>query len=87
MVLFKALIIILASDKFSVERLNKKCLDHDYIIGQKVLLIKDGVLCKAEDKNTSPWTITQVHCNGTVRIQCGCVSEQLNIGRINPLFK
>ena len=56
-------------------KIKKKNLDYDHTIGQKVLLIKDGVLCKAEDKNTSPWTITQVHCNGTVRIQCGSMSE------------
>ena len=41
----------------------------------KVLFIKDGMLCKTENKNTGPWTITQVHCNGTVRIQCGSMSE------------
>ena len=50
------------------DRLNKNHLDHDYAIGQKVLSLKDGVLHKAEDKYTSPWTITQVHCNCTVRI-------------------
>ena len=68
------------------ERMNKKRLDHDYAIGQKVLILKDGMLCKAEDRYTGPWTITQVHCNGTVRIQCGTMSEQLNIRRITPFF-
>ena len=57
------------------ERMNKKHLDHDYAIGQKVLILKDGMLCKAEDRYTGPWTITQVHCNGTVRIQRGTVSD------------
>ena len=56
------------------ERMNKKRLDHNYTIGQKVLILKDGMLCKAEDRYTGPWTITQVHCNGTVRIQCGTMS-------------
>ena len=28
--------------------MNKKHLDHDYAIGQKVLILKDGMLCKAE---------------------------------------
>ena len=65
--------------------MNKKRLDHDYAIGQKVLILKDGMLCKAEDRYTGPWTITQVHCNGTVRIQHGTVSERLNIRRI-PFF-
>ena len=69
------------------ERLNKKHLDLDYTIGQKVLLPKIGVLQKAEDKYTSPWTITQVHCNGTVKIRCGIMSEWLNIRRITPFFE
>ena len=60
--------------------MNKKHLDHDYAIGQKVLILKDGVLCKAEDRYTRPWTITQMHCNGTFRIQGSSMSEQLNIG-------
>ena len=57
------------------ERINKKCLDHNYTVGQKVLILKDGMLRKAKDRYTGPWTITQVHCNGTVRIQCRTMSE------------
>ena len=67
--------------------MNKKHLDHDYAIGQKVLILKDGMLRKAEDRYTRPWTITQVHCHGTVRTQYGTVSEQLNIRRITPFFE
>ena len=40
------------------KRMNKKHLDHDYAIGQKVLILKDGMLYKAEDRYTGPWTIT-----------------------------
>ena len=40
---------------------------------------KDGILCKAETKNECPCVITQVHTNGTVRIQHGSVSERPNI--------
>ena len=72
---------------YDTERMNKKHLDHNYTIGQKVLLLKDGMLCKAEDRYTGPWTITEVHCNGTDRIQHGTVSERLNIRRITPFFK
>ena len=67
--------------------MNKKHLDHDYAIGQNVLLLKDAMLQKAEDTYTGPWTIIQVHCNGTVRIQSETVSEQLNIRRITPFFE
>jgi len=69
------------------ERKNKNRADFDYTVGQKVTLRKDGVLRKAEDKNTGPYTVTQVHCNGTVRFQRGSVSERLNIRRIDPYFE
>ena len=65
-----------AAVNHDAERINKKHLDHNYTIGQKVLILKDGLLCKAEDRYTGPWTITQVHCNGTVRIQCRTVFER-----------
>ena len=39
---------------------------------------------KAEDKNVGPYVITQVHTNGTVRIQRGNISERLNIRRLIP---
>ena len=69
------------------QRENSKRREHDYTVGDKCTLRKDGILRKAEDKNTGPWTVTQVHCNGTVRIQRGTVSERLNIRRIDPYFE
>jgi hypothetical protein len=43
---------------------NIKCIDYDYTVIEKVLL-------KAESAyNKKPWTITTVHTNGTIRIQC-----------------
>ena len=65
-------------------RENKSRLPHDYAIGDKVLIKKDGILRKAEDKYEGPYTITQVHCNGTVRIQRGSISERINIRRLTP---
>ena len=32
------------------KRKNNRCLPHDYAIGEKVLIIKDGILQKAQDK-------------------------------------
>ena len=61
--------------------------EHDYKIGDKVLLIKDGVFRKVEDPNEGPYTITQVHTNGTVRIQRGAISERLHIRRLYPYFE
>ena len=63
---------------------NKSRLPYNYVIGGKILIKKDGILCKAEDKYEGPYTITQVHCNGTVRIQRGSISERLNIRRLTP---
>ena len=68
-------------------RENKRRIDFDYAVGQKVLVLKDGILRKTEDKNVGPYDITQVHTNGTVRIQRGTVSEQINIRRITPYFE
>ena len=40
----------------------KKRVDYDYDIGDKILIIKDGILLKAESpKQKEPWTIAQVH--------------------------
>ena len=69
------------------QRENSKRVDFDYAVGQKVLLIKDGILRKAEDKNDGPYVITQVFTNGTVRIQRGTINERLNIRRLTPYFE
>ena len=68
-------------------RENKHRINFDYAVGQKVLIRKDGILRKAEDKNQGPYAVTQVHTNGTVRIQRGSISERLNIRRLNPYFE
>ena len=69
------------------KRENNRRLPHDYVIGEKVLIIKDGILRKAEVKNEGPYTIIQVHCNGTVRIQRGSISERINIRRLTPYIE
>ena len=56
-----------------------------YKVGEKVLIRKDGILRKAESIwKIEPWTITTVHTNGTIRIQCGTKSERINIRRVTP---
>ncbi len=45
---------------------------------------EDGILCKAATKYTSPFCITMVHTNGTIRIQKSSLSESLNIRRVKP---
>jgi hypothetical protein len=64
---------------------NNKCVDYDYKVGDKILIRKDGILRKAESiRKKEPWTITIVHTNETIRIQCKTKSERINIRRVTP---
>jgi hypothetical protein len=64
---------------------NAQCIDYDYKVGDKVLVIKEGILCKAESNyGKEPWTITKFHTNGTIRIQYRIRMERLNIWRVMP---
>jgi hypothetical protein len=64
---------------------NAKRIDYDYKVGDKVLVINKGILCKAEFAyGKEPWTTTTVHTNGTIRIQRGTKMEQLSIRRVEP---
>jgi hypothetical protein len=61
------------------------CIDYDYKVGDKVLVIKEGILCKAESNyGKEPWTITTVHTNGTIKIKRGTRMERLSIWRVTP---
>jgi hypothetical protein len=60
-------------------RKNSKQVDYDYKVDNKVLLTEECILCKAEcPYSKKPWTITTIHTNGTIRIQCGTKLERLN---------
>ncbi len=62
------------------KRENNSQIDYDYKVGGKVLVRKDGILCKKERMyDSEPWTITSVHTNGTIRVECGRKLERLNI--------
>ncbi len=64
---------------------NKTRVDFDYKVGEKILIHKDSILCKAESIwKKEPWTITTVHTNGTIRIQCRTKSERINIRKVTP---
>jgi hypothetical protein len=67
------------------QRKNTKQIDYNYKVGDKVLVINEGILRKAESAyDKEPWTITTVHTNGTIRIQRGTKAERLNIRRVEP---
>jgi hypothetical protein len=66
------------------QRKNAKHIDYDYKVGDKVLVITEGILHKAESAyGKEPWAITTVHTNGTIRI-LGIRTERLNIQRVQP---
>jgi hypothetical protein len=55
------------------------------MVGDKVLLMNEGILRKAESAyGKEPWTIITVHMNGTIRIQCRTRMERLSIQRVQP---
>ncbi len=65
------------------QRKNAKRIDYDYKVGDKVLLITEGILRKAESAyGKEPWTITTVHTNETIRIQRRTKTERLSIQRV-----
>jgi hypothetical protein len=53
------------------------------MVGQKVLLRKEGILCNTESRwHKNPWLITLVHTNGTITVQCRNKKERMNIQRV-----
>jgi hypothetical protein len=69
----------------STQRENNQHIDYNYKVVDKVLVEKEGILCKAESKyGKEPLTITTVHTNRAIRIQCRTKSERLNIQRVIP---
>jgi hypothetical protein len=64
---------------------NAKHIDYNYKVGDKVLVINEGILRKAESAySKEPWTITTVHTNGTIRIQHRTKIERLSIRTVQP---
>ncbi len=46
------------------QRKNAQCIDYDYKVRDKVLVMKEGILCKAEfNYGKEPWIITIVQRN------------------------
>ena len=66
---------------------NENQIDFDYRIGTKVVLIKDGINRKDEDKNIGLYLITEVLSSGRVRIKRGTIGKIINIRRLSPFFE
>jgi len=58
---------------------NKSRIPYEYKVGDQVLLETPGILRKLSTPCTGPYPVTNVHKNGTIRIQKGIVSERVNI--------
>ena len=69
------------------ERENSRRVDFEYAVRHNIMIRKDGHIGKAEATYLGPFTVTQVHTNGTIRIQCGTMSECINTRRVTPVFE
>ena len=66
---------------------NAKCIEHEYRVGEKVLLEKPGLISKLSAQRTGPYRITHTYTNGTVRVQRGIVNERVNIRCLTPYIE
>ena len=66
------------------ERENSLRVDHDYHIGDKVLVTDNDIHCKLNCPTKGPYNIIQVYTNGTVRVQKGALTERINIRHCTP---
>ena len=71
---------------------NRKRLEHEYRVGDKVLLVFKNYKLRNNPKispstySRGPFTIIEVFANGTVRIQCGAFKDTVSICRITSYY-
>jgi len=66
-------------------RQNRRQHHKDYQVGDQVKIVQDDIQRKLDPKAKGPFTITEVHTNGTVVIQRRPhVFERINIRRVRP---
>ena len=71
----------------NLRRQNLKQRTYDYQVGQQVLVLNSAIHPKKLDPIApeGPFSIIQVHVNGTVTIQKGAhVTERINIRHLRP---
>jgi hypothetical protein len=72
----------------STSRENEGRIDYNFNVGQKVLIWKEGILCKTESRHLKdPWVIRSVHTNRKIMVQCRNKSERINIRRVKPFHE
>ena len=65
---------------------NKKSVEHDYKIGERVLIFSPDPN-KMEQPRRGQYDIIQVHNNGTVTLQKDNVTERYNVRQIVPYLE
>ena len=68
-------------------RENRSRVEHDYQVGENVLLLHTDLQRKLDSPTSGPYKIIQVHTNGNVSVRRDNVIERLNIRRIKPYFE
>ena len=70
------------------KRENAKRIPHEYKPGDKVVVLQDPSRKHGQDRYRGPYTVTQVHTNGTVQLQQakrgGAVYQTWNIRNVFP---
>jgi hypothetical protein len=67
---------------------NEGRIDYDSKFGQKILVRNKGIIRKAQSLwQKDPWTITTVHTNRNIMVQCRNKEERLNIRRVKPFVE
>ena len=69
-------------------RANKKRINFDYAVGQKVLKYDKTIMGKLKPKTSGPFEILRVHSNGTVTISLRPgITERINVRRTLPYWE
>ena len=66
------------------EKENSLRVDHDYAVGDKVLITDKDIDRKLNCPTKGPYEVIQIYTNGTVRVKKGVVTERINIRRCTP---
>jgi len=68
-------------------RENSKRHEHQYRVGEKVLLERPGKLRKLSTPRQGPYEVVEVGTNGTLKIMKGAVIQTVNIRRVTPYLE
>ena len=66
------------------KRENKKRIPHQYSVGDRVLLTRAKRTKHGEREHDGPYTILNLHNNGTIRVQKKAYSEVVHIRQVKP---